>query len=107
MLPRSIRVSAAIRAPSGPIAWEAASRLHGPVERVLERYRDPPTGRIGVSELTRQRVRVYGMVQGVFFRDSCRQEALRQGVAGWVRNAGDGSVEAVFEGDAEAVEAMC
>ena len=60
-----------------------------------------------MSELTRQRVRVYGMVQGVFFRDSCRQEAQRQGVAGWVRNAGDGSVEAVFEGDAEAVEAMC
>jgi len=50
---------------------------------------------------------VYGLVQGVFFRDSCRQEALRLGVAGWVRNAGDGSVEAVFEGDSEAVEALC
>jgi acylphosphatase len=60
-----------------------------------------------VSGLTRQRVRVYGLVQGVFFRHSCRQEASRLGVAGWVRNAGDGSVEAVFEGDPEAVEAMC
>ena len=60
-----------------------------------------------MSELRRQRVRVYGLVQGVFFRDSCRQEAQRRGVAGWVRNAGDGSVEAVFEGDAEAVDAMC
>jgi acylphosphatase len=60
-----------------------------------------------VSGLSRQRVRVYGLVQGVFFRDSCTQEASRLGVAGWVRNAGDGSVEAVFEGDADAVEAMC
>lgn len=60
-----------------------------------------------MSEMTRQRVRVYGLVQGVFFRDSCRQEASRLGAAGWVRNVDDGSVEAVFEGDPEAVEAMC
>jgi acylphosphatase len=60
-----------------------------------------------VNGLARQRVRVYGEVQGVFFRDSCRQEASRLGVAGWARNANDGSVEAVFEGDVEAVEAMC
>ena len=60
-----------------------------------------------MSELTRQRVQVYGLVQGVFFRDSCRLEAERVGVAGWVRNADDGSVEAVFEGDADAVDAMC
>jgi len=43
----------------------------------------------------------------VFFRDSCRREAMRLGVAGWVRNAEDGSVEAVFEGSLEAVQAMC
>jgi acylphosphatase len=47
------------------------------------------------------------MVQGVFFRDSCRREAVGRGVGGWVRNQPDGSVEAVFEGPDAAVEAMC
>ena len=45
-------------------------------------------------------------MQGVFFRDSVRREAERRGVAGWARNCSDGTAEAVFEGDAEAVEAM-
>jgi acylphosphatase len=54
----------------------------------------------------RRRVVVSGDVQGVFFRDSARQEAERRGVAGWVANRSDGRVEAVFEGDAAAVEAM-
>ena len=45
-------------------------------------------------------------MQGVFFRDSCRTEANRLGVTGWVRNRADGSVEAAFEGDAPAVAAM-
>jgi acylphosphatase len=54
----------------------------------------------------RRRVRAHGRVQGVFFRDSVRREAERRGVAGWARNCADGSAEAVFEGDAEAVEAM-
>jgi acylphosphatase len=43
-------------------------------------------------------------VQGVFFRDSLRQLAERHGVSGWARNAWDGTVEAVFEGDPHAVE---
>lgn len=64
-----------------------------------------------MDDLARQpvrvRVRVHGRVQGVFFRDSCRREAFRRGVAGWVRNADDGTVEAVFEGQAADVEAMC
>jgi acylphosphatase len=47
------------------------------------------------------------MVQGVFFRDTCRREAQSAGVSGWVRNRGDGAVEAVFEGEDDAVEAMC
>jgi acylphosphatase len=42
----------------------------------------------------------------VFFRDSTRREASRRGVAGWVRNRSDGAVEAVFEGDPDAVGAM-
>lgn len=50
---------------------------------------------------------VRGQVQGVFFRDSCRHEAVGRGVGGWVRNREDGAVEAVFEGSADAVEAMC
>jgi acylphosphatase len=49
---------------------------------------------------------VRGSVQGVFFRDSCRREASSRGVGGWVTNRPDGAVEAVFEGDPDAVAAM-
>jgi len=54
----------------------------------------------------RRRIRATGRVQGVFFRDATRQEAERRGVAGWVRNRDDGSVEAVFEGAPDAVDAL-
>ena len=54
----------------------------------------------------RRHVIVSGRVQGVFFRDSTQREAHRLGVAGWVRNVDDGTVEAVFEGDSSAVESM-
>ena len=54
----------------------------------------------------RRRVVVSGRVQGVFFRDSCQRAAADAGVTGWVRNRGDGAVEAVFEGDEAAVDAM-
>ncbi|MGW5347350.1 acylphosphatase [Streptomyces sp. HUAS TT3] len=56
--------------------------------------------------MMRKRVIVSGRVQGVFFRDSCRSAALEQGVAGWVRNLPGGEVEALFEGDEEAVARM-
>ncbi|MEV7520331.1 acylphosphatase [Streptomyces sp. NPDC091371] len=56
--------------------------------------------------MVRKRVIVSGTVQGVFFRDTCRREALEHGVAGWVRNLPDGDVEALFEGGEDAVEAM-
>jgi acylphosphatase len=59
-----------------------------------------------VTEKTRRRVIVRGEVQGVFFRDSTRTEAESRGVSGWVRNRDDGTVEAVFEGTENAVEAM-
>jgi acylphosphatase len=59
-----------------------------------------------MSEPVRRRVVVHGRVQGVFFRDTTRREARRRGVAGWVRNRPDGAVEAVFEGDPEAVAEM-
>ena len=51
-------------------------------------------------------VRIEGRVQGVYFRDYTRREALQQGVDGWVRNLPDGSVEAVVSGSERAVEAM-
>jgi acylphosphatase len=54
----------------------------------------------------RRRVVVHGFVQGVFFRDTVRRQALQRGVAGWVRNNRDGTVEALFEGDPDAVEAL-
>jgi acylphosphatase len=49
---------------------------------------------------------VHGQVQGVFFRETTRQIADRNGVTGWVRNCPDGTVEAVFEGDPHAVERL-
>lgn len=49
---------------------------------------------------------VRGLVQGVGFRAFVEREALRRGVGGWVRNRGDGSVEAVFAGEAATVEAI-
>jgi acylphosphatase len=52
----------------------------------------------------RVRVRVRGRVQGVWFRESARLEALRLGLAGQVRNLPDGSVEAIAEGAPGAVE---
>jgi acylphosphatase len=54
----------------------------------------------------RRRAVVYGLVQGVFFRDTVRRHALAAGVSGWIRNNQDGSVEAVFEGESEAVERL-
>lgn len=56
--------------------------------------------------MIRRRVIVHGFVQGVFFRDSTRRLAQRHGVAGSVSNRPDGGVEAVFEGEAEAVERL-
>jgi len=54
----------------------------------------------------RRRVIVHGFVQGVYFRDTVRQRAVAAAVTGWVRNNRDGTVEAVFEGETEAVERL-
>lgn len=56
--------------------------------------------------MTRRRVIVHGRVQGVFFRDTLRRMAASRGVAGWVRNAPDGTVEVVLEGEADAVGSL-
>ena len=56
--------------------------------------------------LRRVHVIVRGRVQGVAFRAATAHEARRAGVAGWVRNRPDGSVEASFEGERGAVDAL-
>jgi acylphosphatase len=53
-----------------------------------------------------RRVVVHGQVQGVFFRADCRRAAQEAGVAGWVRNLPDGTVEALFEGPDDGVRRM-
>ena len=58
------------------------------------------------TELVARRVTVSGQVQGVFFRDTCARRARAEGVTGWVRNRADGTVEAWFQGHAQAVENM-
>jgi acylphosphatase len=56
--------------------------------------------------MIRRRVVIHGWVQGVFFRDTVRRRAQSAGVAGSVRNNRDGTVEAVFEGEGDAVERL-
>jgi acylphosphatase len=58
------------------------------------------------NDQERAHVQISGQVQGVFFRDSTRQQAEALGLAGWVKNMPDGSVEAVFEGPSEKVREM-
>ncbi len=54
----------------------------------------------------RARVTISGRVQGVFFRDSAREKAEDLGLDGWVKNAPDGRVEALFEGSSRNVRKM-
>lgn len=49
---------------------------------------------------------VSGRVQGVFFRSETKYKAVSHNVKGWVRNLPDGRVEAVFEGEEEAVKTL-
>ena len=56
--------------------------------------------------MVRRRVVVHGRVQGVGFRYSLARTAQTRGVAGWARNRADGTLEAVFEGEPEAVESL-
>ena len=58
------------------------------------------------SETIRRRLVVHGRVQGVFFRDSTREAARNEGVAGWAINRSDGTVEVVLEGPQDAVDSV-
>lgn len=51
-----------------------------------------------------QHLKIHGRVQGVFFRDSMSRQATMLGVTGWVRNCRDNTVEALVQGDPDAVE---
>ena len=59
-----------------------------------------------MTERVTRRLEIRGRVQGVWFRESMRQEAARLGITGWVRNRADGSVEATVQGSAQAVDAI-
>ena len=59
-----------------------------------------------MAEAVGRKVRVFGRVQGVFFRQWAVNQARTLGVAGWVHNARDGSLEAHLEGDEPAVVQM-
>lgn len=59
-----------------------------------------------MGDVTRAHVFVSGTVQGVYYRATTRDTARDRGVAGWVKNLADGRVEAVFEGQEDAVESM-
>ena len=82
---------------------------------LVERLADPrrcesldkaPLHRTSLEAVQRRRVVVQGHVQGVFFRETTRRRAQTAGVSGWARNLPDGSVEAVFEGERDAVERL-
>jgi acylphosphatase len=49
---------------------------------------------------------IYGRVQGVYFRQSMLREAQQLAISGWVRNRNDGTVEAMVQGEADAVDAI-
>lgn len=59
-----------------------------------------------MSERQRARINVSGRVQGVFFRDSARQQADRLGLSGWVKNLPDGQVEVVADGEPQKVREL-
>src|SRR5947209_6406809 len=59
-----------------------------------------------MMRMTARRVRVFGRVQGVFFRAWTRDEARSLGISGWIRNRSDGSVDAQLEGEPEAIDEL-
>jgi acylphosphatase len=54
----------------------------------------------------RVRLKIQGRVQGVWFRDSTRSQAIGLGLCGWVKNCPDGSVEVLAEGEEDKIRAL-
>jgi acylphosphatase len=81
--------------------------VHRPGQRADARRRHRRRGRTrGRGEMSAARFIVRGKVQGVWFRASTREQAARLGLDGHARNLGDGSVEVIAIGDAEALDAL-
>ncbi len=59
-----------------------------------------------MNKKARVHVFISGRVQGVFFRENTRKQAVKLGLVGWVQNLDDGRVEAVFEGEKEKIDRM-
>ena len=59
-----------------------------------------------IGVVLRLHLRVYGRVQGVFYRASTRDKANELGLCGWIRNRRDGSVEIEVEGDEDAIRSL-
>lgn len=59
-----------------------------------------------MTDIVAARVEIYGRVQGVWYRGWTLDQATARGLRGWVRNRRDGSVEALFIGPKDKVDAM-
>ena len=60
-----------------------------------------------MTERVTRRLVIHGRVQGVWFRESMRQEASRLGITGWVRNRMDDSVELTLQGPPDRLADLC
>lgn len=56
--------------------------------------------------MKRVKVKIYGLVQGVFFRANTKRRANKANINGYIKNMRDGAVEAVFEGEDKAVDRL-
>lgn len=83
---------------------DPSGRATGPGRQLASSRTESDEVAMADADVIARRVVVRGAVQGVFFRASTRQQAEACGVAGWVRNLPDGSVEAHLEGREDDVE---
>src|ERR1700739_3886282 len=67
---------------------------------------DVRSGPQSVEQHIARRLYIFGLVQGVYYRDSCRREAIELGITGYAHNLEDGSVEAHLEGEPPAVATL-